>query len=70
MTYRYQKVITPGASVLSPKPKAILVTATGNITIENPDGVSTGAVSWPAGLYPGVSPHKITAAVPTVIALY
>ncbi len=61
------RTITPGASVLSPRPRDVYIDTTGTIAIENQDGTTIAALNVVRGDRLGWSPYKITAATSAVV---
>lgn len=59
--------ITPGASALSPRPRAIYIDTSGTIDITNEDGTTCNGVNVVAGTVIPLSPWKITAASGAVV---
>ena len=59
--------ITPGSSVLSPRPRAIYVSVAGTIDVENSDGTTISALAVVAGTTIACQFYKITAASSAVI---
>ena len=64
------KLITPGASILSPGPRALYFAADGTVSITNQDDSTVAAVPVFAGTTMQLQPKKITAATGAVYGYY
>lgn len=62
--------ITPGAGVLAIMPRAVMCTATGNITMEDAGGTSITLTAVAANEIIPLRPNKVTAATGTWYGLY
>jgi hypothetical protein len=66
------RIITPGASDITPYPKGVVCLTAGNITIvpaENADGVTLAFVGVPAGYIPPYRVRRVTAATAIVATI-
>ena len=69
---RKARIVTPGATDLSPTTKGVVCLTAGNLTIVpvgNADGVTIAFVGVPAGYIPPYKVRRVTAATATVATI-